>query len=122
MRGESRQTGHASFEWLEGGAFLVEHWDFKPAELPLGATWIRGSDESTAIFRMLCHDSRGVSRTLKMSMEDGTWKLWRDDPNFAQRLTGKISEDGNTIHVSLEKCTDGKNWEHDFDIIYTRNG
>jgi hypothetical protein len=114
-------VGQARFEWIEGGAFFAEHWDFKPAELPPAATWIIGSDESGDIYTVLYHDSRGVSRLLHMSVDDNEWKMWRNDPHFAQRLTGKFSRDGNSMQVSLEKCLDGKTWEHDFDIKYTRS-
>jgi uncharacterized protein YndB with AHSA1/START domain len=118
--GEFKQVGRARFEWVEGGAFLKEHWDFAPSELPPAATWIIGSDESSEDYSVLYYDSRSVARVLHMRMKEGTWKLWRDDPKFSQRLTGKFSPDGNTIQVYLEKSFDGKQWVHDFDLKYTR--
>ncbi len=120
LKGELRQAGRARFVWLDEGAFLSEHWDFKPAGLPPEGTWIIGSDESTETYGVLYHDARGVSRILQMSMENDTWKMWRDDPHFAQRLTGIFSQDGNTIQVKLEKSIDGGDWEHDFDLVFTR--
>jgi hypothetical protein len=55
-----------------------------------------------------------------MSFADGIWKFWREDSDFFQRFEGKISEDGNSIIGSGENSYDGKNWEHDYDITYTR--
>jgi hypothetical protein len=55
-----------------------------------------------------------------MILKDGIWKIWRNWPGFSQRFSGIFSSDGNTIHASWEKMTDGVTWEHDFDIKYTK--
>ena len=54
-------------------------------------------------------DSRGVARVYKMSVEEGVWKLWRDEPDFSpldfsQRFTGTFSADGTTIAGRWEIC------------------
>lgn len=120
IMGDLKQQGRASFEWGDRGGFLVERWDFAPEEMPPAATWIIGSDESSQYCSVLYYDSRSVSRVLNMSLEDGIWKMWRNEPEFSQRFTGKISPDGNTINVYLEKSFDIVNWMHDFDLVYTR--
>jgi hypothetical protein len=56
----------------------------------------------------------------EMSLEDGVWKLWRNGPDFWQRFTGKLSEDGATITGTWESSADGSSWQHDFDLVYTR--
>jgi hypothetical protein len=48
------------------------------------------------------------------------WKLWRDGEPFSQRFTGRFSEDGNSIAGRWEIAQDGKTWETDFDLTYTR--
>ncbi len=120
MWGDSTLIGHARFHWMEGGGYLIEQLDFLPSEMPPAATWIIGSDESSQNYTALYYDTRSVSRVVQMSMQEGIWKTWRNDPEFSQRITGKISQDGNTIQVNLEKSFDGVNWMHDFDIVYTR--
>ena len=60
-----------------------------------------------------------------MSFEDGTWKLWRDAPDFsplefAQRFSGTFSADGTTIAGRWEIRHDGTTWEHDFDLTLTK--
>ncbi len=55
-----------------------------------------------------------------MSLAKGVWKIWRNVPKFSQRFTGKISKDRKVIIASWEKSTNGKNWEHDFDLKYTK--
>ena len=55
-----------------------------------------------------------------MSLNEGTWKLWREAPGFHQRYTGVFSEDGNRIMGAWEKSADGSEWLHDFDLSYIR--
>ncbi len=105
--------GRLTFEWFEGGAFLVER-------MAGNATWMIGRDESTQTYCMLYFDSRGVSRIYEMSFEQNTWKIWRNAPGFSQRFEGIFADDGNTIRCRWEKSVDGSNWEHDFDLVYTK--
>jgi hypothetical protein len=79
-----------------------------------------GGDDSMGSYTMLYYDSRGVSRIYQMSLTDQVWKLWRDDPKFSQRFTGAFSDDGNTINAAWEKSEDGKPWELDFNLTYTK--
>jgi hypothetical protein len=55
-----------------------------------------------------------------MALNNGVCKLWRDDPGFSQRFTGRFSSDGGTISGRWEKSTDGAQWEEDFDLTYTK--
>jgi hypothetical protein len=110
------------FEWMPGETFLVQRWQIPVPEAPDGLAVIGFHED-----RFLQHyfDSRGVARVYEMSFEDGTWRLWRDKPDFSpldfsQRYTGTVSEDGNTIGGAWEICHDGKTWEHDFELIYAR--
>jgi hypothetical protein len=66
-------------------------------------------------------DARGVKRIYQTSLDGRVWKIWRDDPDdFSQRFSGTLAEDGRTISAAWEKCMDGKTWEFDFEMIYTR--
>jgi hypothetical protein len=112
------------FEWLEGGAFLVERWSLDPAETPEGAptsgTAMLGRDEANGTFVQLYSDSRGVCRVYQMGLRDGVWTLWREGSPFAQRFSGTFSEDGNSIAGRWEIALDGESWKTDFDVTYTR--
>ena len=60
-----------------------------------------------------------------MKFSDGVWTLLRDSPDFSpldfsQRFEGTFSDDGNTIKGRWESASDGSNWEHDFDLKYTK--
>jgi hypothetical protein len=65
-------------------------------------------------------DSRGVERTYGTSMRDGVWRLWRDDPDFAQRFVGAFEDGGSAIGGQWEASHDGATWEPDLAIKYHR--
>jgi hypothetical protein len=114
--------GEASmaFEWLEGHTFLIQRWTIEMPEAPDGIAIIGAGDEPGA-FRQHYFDSRGVHRVYEMTLEDGTWKLWRDATNpFPQRFAGTFSDDGNRITARWEKAEDGETWTIDFDMTYRR--
>lgn len=110
----------ASYEWLDENRFFLVYRAGTPgSEFPVGHCII-GADDTMDNYTLLYSDSRGIARIYQMSLKDGVWKQWRDDPNFSQRFTGTFSEDGRTIKGSFEIAEDGVNWRHDFDVTYTR--
>jgi hypothetical protein len=128
--GQPLGKSRARFEWLEGGAFLVEHADTVPANSPLPPEWVANSpfpittlfglDDATERFCMLYADNRGLFRIYQMSIGDGVWKVWRDAPGFFQRFTGTFGDDGSSITAYWEWSSDGSTWERDFDLEYTK--
>ena len=107
-----------AFEWIEQGAALVMRMG--DAMTPT-ATWIIGRDESEADYYVLYADDRGVSRIYRMSYAAGTWRMWRDTPEFSQRFDAEVSADQAEINGSWRKSSDGgATWEHDFNVRYRR--
>ena len=118
--------GRVVFEWMAGEQFLIERWEVPVPEAPDGLAII-GFDEGRGTFLQHYFDSRGIARVYAMSLEDGVWTLWRETPDFspldfAQRYTGRFSDDGTTIAGRWEIAHDGSPWEHDFDLTYVRVG
>ncbi len=111
--------GRTSFDWLEGGAFLIMHSQIDEPEIPSGIA-VFGCDDTTGECSMLYFDERAVSRKYEVSLRDNLWKWWRDAPGFSQRFTGAIAADGRTIHSTGELSRDGANWEPDLQLTYTR--
>lgn len=111
--------GQTSFEWTQGGAFLLMRMGDKPAGTP-DALWLIGRDELASTYTVLFYDTRPVSRVYTMSFSERIWKIWREAPGFWQRFEGRISEDGKTITAHWDKSADGNTWEHDFDVTYVK--
>jgi ketosteroid isomerase-like protein len=117
--GEAGAGGDVEFEWLGEKAFVVQRWRSDPPEFPDGVALIGPAPDGDG-FVQHYFDSRGVERRYAMSLRDGEWRLWRDDPDFAQRYVGRFSPDGSTIEGAWEIAMDRTTFEHDFDLTYTR--
>ncbi|HZQ05793.1 MAG TPA: hypothetical protein VFD70_04385 [Anaerolineae bacterium] len=111
--------GHASFEWLEGGAFLMMYSEIDEPGVPTGIA-IFGSDDATKEFFMLYFDERGVSRKYEAMLRDNIWTYWRNAPGFSQRFTGTIADEGNTIIGVSELSEDDATWKRDLELTFTR--
>ena len=108
--------GEATIEWI-GDAFLhllsilgEEHstWD-----------WVIGRSDPNEQLTMLYHDERGVCRVFRMTFEDGSWTLEREDPDFHQRFIATVMPD--RIDGRWEASEDaGQTWRKDFDLIFER--
>ena len=111
--------GSATFEWLEGGHFVVlrSHNDH---ELFPDAISVIGRPESGEGLVMEYFDSRGVRRTYEIAIEDGVLRIWRDDPEFAQRMQATLAPDGFEALYQLAR-TPG-DWQDDLKTIYRRRG
>jgi hypothetical protein len=117
-------AARVTFEWLPGKTFLVERWEIPVPEAPDGIAIIGADPAREGDYLQHYFDSRGVARVYKMSLADGVWKLWRDEPDFSpldftQRFTGRFGEDGTSIRGAWE-INHGEAWEHDFDLTYTK--
>ncbi len=111
--------GHTTFEWLEGGAFLIMHSEIDEPAIPSGIA-IFGSDDATGEFFMLYFDERGVSRKYDVAFREHTFTWWRNAPGFSQRFSGALVDDGRTIIGKGELSKDGALWEGDLELTYTR--
>jgi hypothetical protein len=114
------EQGRSTFDWLDGGAFLIQRSEISATDFPRSVA-ILAPDDAAETYGMLYSDSRGVSRIYQMTLSRGTWTLWRNFPGFSQRFRGAFSEDHNTINARWERSSDGMHWEHDFDVTYKRS-
>jgi hypothetical protein len=109
--------GSTTFEWLEGGHFVVQR-SRNDHELFPDAICLIGPPESGEGLVMEYFDSRGVRRTYGISLEDGVLRMWRDDPGFAQRYSATLGHDGFEGLAQLAR-TPG-DWQDDLRVTYRR--
>ena len=111
--------GYNSFEWLEGGAFLIWRASIEHKAFPKGLA-IFSCDDSTKEGVMIYFDDRGVSRNYNWSFSGNILKWWRNAPGFSQRYSWTITDNGKTIIGKGELSKDGSTWEKDLNLTYTR--
>ena len=105
-------AGSVTFEWLEGGRFLIQRARNEHELFP-DAICVIGAPETGDGLVMEYFDSRGVRRTYGASLEDGVLRLWRDEPGFEQRYAATLGADAFEGQWQLEG-------EDDLKVSYRR--
>jgi len=111
--------GRTSFEWHEGGAFVIMHSQIEHKDFPDGVA-IFGSDNDAKSIYMIYFDERGISRKYDVSLKGKKLKWERIDPKFSQRFTMTFSTDGRKIIGKGEMSQKQGSWEHDLSLTMTR--
>ena len=111
--------GRTTFEWLEGGRFLIqravnEHPDFPDSLSVIGV--MEGASDLT----MQYFDSRGVHRVYAIGFDGRELTLERDEPGFAQRATARLSDDGSTLAGVWQLNRDDQGYRDDLAFTYRR--
>jgi catechol 2,3-dioxygenase-like lactoylglutathione lyase family enzyme len=109
--------GSITFEWLEGGRFLIQR-SRNEHELFPDAICIIGAPETGEDLVMEYFDSRGVRRTYGISLEDGVLRMWRESPGFDQRFSATLGPDAFEGRWQLAN-TPG-DWRDDLTVSYRR--
>jgi hypothetical protein len=110
-------AGSITYEWLEGGRFLIQRSRTEHELFPDAITVI-GAPETGDGLVMEYFDSRGVRRTYGISFDDGVLRMWRDDPAFSQRFSATPEHDRFVGQWQLAE-TPG-DWKDDLKVIYRR--
>ncbi|HEY4303426.1 MAG TPA: hypothetical protein VGM82_03105 [Gemmatimonadaceae bacterium] len=127
--------GSATGEWLEGEQYLIfrartDHPDFPDSLCILGyveqdrvddKTGVTGALPADAQMHMHYYDSRGVFRDNEASVDDASWRWWRESPGFSQRFTGTWADGGRTIVGQSQLRRDDVHWVDDLKITYRRS-
>jgi hypothetical protein len=126
--------GTAVIDWLEGEQFLIhrartDHPDFPDSISIVGFTERDRVDNqpdgdadvaTDPTLSMHYFDSRGVFRVFHASIDDDTWRLWRDAPGFSQRFQGTFADGGDTIAGHWQLSRDDVHFDDDLRITYRR--
>jgi hypothetical protein len=111
-------AGTTTFEWLEGGHFLVQRSQNDHESFP-DAISVIGPPEAGDGLVMEYFDSRGVRRTYGVSVEDGVLRIWRDHPTFAQRFSATLAHDA--FEGLWELARTPGDWQDDLHVNYRRS-
>jgi hypothetical protein len=111
--------GRSTFDWHEGGAFVVMRSEIDEPDIPSGIA-IFGNDSEAAALSMLYFDERKVARLYEATLQSQALKWWRTTPAFSQRNTISIARDGSTMQGVGEMSKDGGPWGPDLELTYTR--
>ena len=106
-----------TFEWVDGGHFVVQRSRHEHALFP-DALGVIGVAESGNGLVMEYFDSRGVRRTYGVSLEEGVLRMWRDEPGFDQRFSAALGPDAFEGQSELAR-TPG-DWKDDLTVAYRR--
>ena len=111
--------GRTTYEWLEGGRFLIqraanEHPDF-PDSLSVIGVMEGDSDLSMQYF-----DSRGVHRVYAIGFAGTELTIELDAPGFAQRLTARLTDDGSTLAGVWQLNEDDQGYKDDLAFTFRR--
>ena len=109
--------GSVTFEWFEGGHFLVQRSP-NGHELFPDAISVIGAPEAGDGLSMEYFDSRGVRRTYGISLGDGVLRIWRDAPAFAQRFSATLGQDHFEGRWQLARAPG--DWQDDLKVSYRR--
>src|SRR2546430_15830297 len=86
--------GRTSFEWHEGGAFILMRSEIDEPEIP-SAVAVVGSDDAAGTFTMIYFDERGIPRRYTVELAPGEVRWHRGEAGLAQRMGVPIPPRGN---------------------------
>jgi hypothetical protein len=119
MLGNTVVRGRTTFEWLEGGRFLIQRAVNEHPDLPDSLSVI-GVTEGENDLTMAYFDSRGVNRTYAIGFDGTELTITRDAPGFAQRLSAKLGDGGSTLSGVWQLDEDDRGYRDDLAFTYRR--
>jgi hypothetical protein len=111
--------GSVTFEWLEGGHFLLQRSRSDHESFP-DAIWVIGAPEAGDGLVGEYFDSRGVRRTYGIALDDGVLRIWRDAPAFAQRFSATLG--GESFEGVWQLARTPGDWQDDLRVSHRRSG
>ncbi len=116
-RFDEMAPGSVTFEWLEGGRFLMQRSRFDHELFP-DAIGVIGAPEAGDGLVMEYFDSRGVRRTYGISLDDGVLRMWRPHSGFDQRFSAALGRDAFEGQWQVAETPD--DWRDDVKVTYRR--
>ena len=93
--------GKVTFEWMEGGFFLIQHFDFVQGGHKVKGMEVIGhlqpfGEQPSQNIRSRIYDTLGNTFDYTYEVNDETLTIWGGEKGSPAYYEGKWSEDGNT--------------------------
>ena len=93
--------GKVTFEWMEGGFFLIQHFDFVHSGHKIKGMEVIGhlqmfGEEPSQDIKSRIYDTTGNTFDYTYEVNDETLMIWGGEKGSPAYYEGKWSEDGNT--------------------------
>jgi hypothetical protein len=111
--------GRTTYEWLEGGRFLIQRAVTEHPYFP-DSLCVIGVMEGENDLSMQYFDSRGVHRLYAIGFDGRELTLERDAPGFAQRVSATLSDDGSALAGVWQLNEDDQGYRDDLAFTYRR--
>jgi Protein of unknown function (DUF1579) len=85
-------AGRVTYEWMEGGFFLIQHVDLTAFGRPIKGVEYIGFDEGTQTLRSHFMDNNGSNFTYTWDIEDDTLWIWFGEKGSDNRFRGTFDE------------------------------
>jgi hypothetical protein len=89
-------NGSISFEWMEGGFFLIQRVDARTPDQDVKGIEYIGFDEDTETLRSHYMDTRGSNFAYTWEVDGDTIRIWFGDKGSNNFFQGRFSEGGNS--------------------------
>jgi len=94
-------NGQVTFEWMEGGFFLIQHFDFVHGGHTIKGIEIIGhlqsfGEEPSKDIKSRIYDTMGNTFDYVYELEEDTLTIWGGEKGSPAYYQGKWSDDGNT--------------------------
>jgi hypothetical protein len=94
--------GRITYEWMEGGFFLVQHVDLEHGGQKIKGIEIIGHEqtfgaEPSADIKSRFYDTMGNTLDYVYEVDGGTLTIWGGEKGSPAYFKGSFSEDGNTV-------------------------
>lgn len=121
--------GSSEIEWLEGQRFLIYRSSYDHSDIPDSISIVGETDGLQTHY----FDSRGVHRTLALTVAETGWEMFMDrnapagsfaspDGPFSQHMTFTFDDEDRVISGHGELSYDNVTWQDDMQITYRRAG
>ena len=117
-------SGVERYEWLEGGLYLIHHFDATVGGSQAACIEIIGHDAASETYPIHTYYNSGQQADWRLTEQDGKWIITGEwpmaDGPAKVRCRMEFIEEGNGRTATWESSDDGTDWEPFWEVRATR--